>query len=417
MLKKLELHNFQGHIHTVLEFVPGVNVIFGLSRHGKTAIIRAAKWLFGNRPMGGNFFSNFAGDEGILRVAVELDDCPPISLQKRVRVKDGEKVADTAIYQIGKEEFKGVGREVPDVIQAALRISEINVQDQLDGPFLIASPPGEVGRAINKITKVEEADVWSSKLTTKVNTTTQEIEILKAQLEEKRVQLKEYADLPKIEKKIQALVDIRDRLLEAEKIKGTLEHSVEQYTDINNELSRVEARLKVEEKVILLVTLREQIVRETKEQDLLEELVAITSEVSQTQIFLVSEKKIEVLTKLLDTIEEEERKKDTLFYLKKELEDIVMMEESKETFLQSEERITELQQINQNIFEYEVQSNSIRRKAEILVGLSSQEDGASGALKKLEIEYEGVLQKMKICPFCFSEIDEKKITEILGKVV
>jgi len=55
MIKYLQIQNFQSHKDSLLEFDPGVNVIVGSSDSGKTAVIRALRWLVWNRPSGDAF--------------------------------------------------------------------------------------------------------------------------------------------------------------------------------------------------------------------------------------------------------------------------------------------------------------------------------------------------------------------------
>ena len=49
MIKSVEFQNFQSHKKTILEFVPGVNIIVGLSDAGKSAVMRAIKWCLKNQ--------------------------------------------------------------------------------------------------------------------------------------------------------------------------------------------------------------------------------------------------------------------------------------------------------------------------------------------------------------------------------
>ena len=52
MITKIEIKNFQSHKNTVLEFDKGVNVICGESDNGKSAVIRAIRWVVENYPQG-----------------------------------------------------------------------------------------------------------------------------------------------------------------------------------------------------------------------------------------------------------------------------------------------------------------------------------------------------------------------------
>ena len=67
MIDKLVIKNFQSHKHSVLVFSPRVNAITGTSDVGKTAIIRALKFILQNKPAGDDFISDWANE-----VSVEL---------------------------------------------------------------------------------------------------------------------------------------------------------------------------------------------------------------------------------------------------------------------------------------------------------------------------------------------------------
>ena len=49
-VRRITLENFQSHKHTEMEFGPELNVIVGPSDSGKSAIIRALKWVMYNEP-------------------------------------------------------------------------------------------------------------------------------------------------------------------------------------------------------------------------------------------------------------------------------------------------------------------------------------------------------------------------------
>lgn len=163
MIKSLRLKNFQSHENTELEFCDGINAILGESLSGKTAIIRALLWLFFNRPSGFRFHSDF-DKSGETRVEVKLSNEVEIF---------HEKTSGGSVYGISADGqpakiFSSVGQGVPDIIQSALNIREINISEQLDKPFLIADSASEIGKVFNRITKAEQVDSWILSLTSKI---------------------------------------------------------------------------------------------------------------------------------------------------------------------------------------------------------------------------------------------------------
>jgi DNA repair exonuclease SbcCD ATPase subunit len=54
-IKRLILENFQSHKYSEVDFAAGLNVIVGPSDTGKSAVIRALKWVLYNEPSG-DFF-------------------------------------------------------------------------------------------------------------------------------------------------------------------------------------------------------------------------------------------------------------------------------------------------------------------------------------------------------------------------
>lgn len=181
MFKFLDIKNFQSHKHTRIDFDSGVNVIFGLSQAGKTAIIRAARLLIYNRPLGGKFFSDFATDQGETTITLGLKGSDDVSISKSIKLnKNGDKQVTKTSYKIGLTEFSSPKDQVPDQIVNALNVSELNIQRQFDPPFLVASSGGEIASTINRITRLEEVDEWVSELTSEINAGNRDIARIEA---------------------------------------------------------------------------------------------------------------------------------------------------------------------------------------------------------------------------------------------
>jgi exonuclease SbcC len=144
MLKKIKIGNFQNHKETTTEFHPGVNVIVGKSESGKSAIMRALRWLIFNLPSGDDFRSYWGGETFI---DAEFSDGDISRIRK----------PSFNGYVLGMhDEFKGFGRQVPEPIADFLNIDKLNFQSQLDAPFMLSWSPSERGNFLNQIANLSD---------------------------------------------------------------------------------------------------------------------------------------------------------------------------------------------------------------------------------------------------------------------
>lgn len=143
MINNLTVENFQSHEESTLLFSPGVNCIVGTSDSGKSALLRALNWIANNRPSGEAFRSSWGG---ATLAAVELSDGTIIT-----RLKNKTE----NIYRINGKDLKAVGKDVPEEIKEALQITGINLQYQMDAPFLLSESPGEIARFLNQTVNLD----------------------------------------------------------------------------------------------------------------------------------------------------------------------------------------------------------------------------------------------------------------------
>jgi len=222
MIKQLDIINFQSHKDSSLQFAPGVNVIVGATDSGKTAILRALRWLIWNRPSGDSFRSTWGGHT---RATVELDD-HHITRHK----------GDVNSYLLDDQTFKAFGNDVPEPIKDLLNIDDINLQMQLDAPFLISASAGETASYFNRIAHLDQIDIglknlqgWLRKLSIRHEEDTERIQEL--QQAHKR-----YDYIPKFEARLEVL----------ESMQGEKNHIGAQFqklTSALNELADVEYEL------------------------------------------------------------------------------------------------------------------------------------------------------------------------------
>lgn len=246
MIEQVRLQNFQSHEDTKLNFEPGVNVIIGQSDSGKSAIIRAIRWAIWNRPLGDSFRSHWGGDTA---VTIETNDC---SVERFKGKKDHYTLNNLESEEL---KFQAFGTEPPEEVTEALALSELNVQDQMDSPFLLSNNPGEVSRHFNKIANIDQIDSalkavesWLRSYSGKIKSTDEEIERYEGQLED-------FEYLDKMEAQVEVLESMEnkfDRLLSSQR---SIERLITQIEGIDEDIEEFEELLSAEEQVDQILSL------------------------------------------------------------------------------------------------------------------------------------------------------------------
>lgn len=236
-IKSITLTNFQSHTNTTIRPAPGgqLTVITGCSDSGKTACIRALKWLLYNQPQGADFMRTGAK---FCRVSVEYGDP---GTGEVVATVIRERTAGTNRYKIikpGKEPevFEGFGGNVPlEVVEITgvqtVKIADqdllLNLSEQLDGPFLgsksTISSPGRA-KILGKLAGTEEIDVASTETGRDLFRRNQDEKRLTEEIELLTNQIAEFDYLEKLAKKIERLEAICLRVKESEVRRINLEN-------------------------------------------------------------------------------------------------------------------------------------------------------------------------------------------------
>lgn len=155
MIKKIELRNFQSHKHTVIDFSEGINVLCGESDNGKTAIIRAIRWVYENRPLGTDKLNSNWNKKFKEPMSVKLTLDNNIWVE---RMRDGS--FNGYKYSDGESEISldAVGSDVPQKIKDLLNFTDVNFQFQLDSPYLLSMSAPEASRYLNQIIHLDSID-------------------------------------------------------------------------------------------------------------------------------------------------------------------------------------------------------------------------------------------------------------------
>lgn len=189
MITGIEIKKFQCHKETYIEFSPKVNVIKGESRSGKSAIMRAFKWAFFNRPTGEGFKSSFANKKDDIEVSVFFDDDQYITRRKGKQNQ----------YLTGDLELSAVGFDVPDEIKAITKIKEINFQGQHDKYFLLGETAGFVGKTLSEFVGLGIIDEKTKIINKIINETNMRSKINEEDLKKAEEKLLSFSHLNEIE--------------------------------------------------------------------------------------------------------------------------------------------------------------------------------------------------------------------------
>lgn len=206
-IKKIHLENFQSHKDTELYFDDGLTVILGQTDQGKSAIIRALKWVLYNEPRGADFIT--VGCK-LCRVTIEMDDGTVIT-----RERDGQKNRYILIKDGEEQIFEGFGYNVPLEIIKAHGIpkiyidrdstSAVNLAEQLEGPFLISESGSNRAKALGRLVGVHIIDAAQRSTIKDLLDADQRRKQVEKEIEDIKEDLKSYQDIDLILEKISEL--------------------------------------------------------------------------------------------------------------------------------------------------------------------------------------------------------------------
>ena len=217
MIEKIKLTNFQSHLDTEVDLVPGINVLIGSSDNGKSAILRGLYWNWRNRPLGDGFIKD--GEE-FSEVTVNYKNRKSAFDVLRRRGKSEN------LYKISTLEDSFIaGTNVPKEIEEAINFSDINFQSQFSPYFLVFDSPGSIATYIRSVTGLNEIDKVVKSLTTKKNNTESEIKKLNTDLKLLEEKLEKLNKVPvlEIERNIQKAKNLSESLIVLKREKQKIE--------------------------------------------------------------------------------------------------------------------------------------------------------------------------------------------------
>jgi len=154
LIQSVKLTHFQSHENTLINLHPGVNSIIGSSNSGKTSVLRGLLWVIYNRPSGQAFISHW--NQTKKGVPIESTEVA-VTLENDTIIRGRDK--DFNGYRINdKKPLEAIRMDVPEIVSSLFNLGEVNIQKQMDAPFLLSESAGEVARFFNREIRLDLID-------------------------------------------------------------------------------------------------------------------------------------------------------------------------------------------------------------------------------------------------------------------
>lgn len=230
-INEIFVEGFQSHTNCHFNLGNGLNVITGPSDSGKTAIIRAVRWVAFNEPQGEAFVNESVGHA---TVAIHLDNGITISKHRR-KGKTSYRIQTNP----GDEGSVFEKSEVPEEVKQLLGITKqtfgdfvtaLNFAFQLEAPFLISETPSSGAKVLGKLAGTEAVDLAVKSVSKDTYAARQERLLAEKEIERLAGNLLEYLDVDDKVQQLKTTESLMEHVEELHKKKESLKEIAQIYT-------------------------------------------------------------------------------------------------------------------------------------------------------------------------------------------
>ncbi|MFA5397363.1 MAG: AAA family ATPase [Methanogenium sp.] len=336
MIKEINIKNFQSHKDTKMSLHPGLNVIVGTSYSGKSAILRALRWLVENKAPKGTYRSFWGGDTSIELV---LDD------HSATRGRTDKENT----YALDGEILKAFKTDVPDPVRNLLNFNEINLQKQHDMPFLVSKSGPEIQRTLNEIANLDLIDTTMANLNGSKLKTSAEINDIKEKLKAYEIKIVALETVELIKEKSVTLKELSNS---TQTKKKRYESLLDVISSTKNYKDQIEYRLKQAECYRNLQMIVDCINTQKGRENTLEAILGTIESINSVNLRLVEAVKNQEKYKNLESLKERASnthiKETTLFSQKSHLVSIKYIAE------QIKELKEDIPNLERVLFDYQI---------------------------------------------------------------
>lgn len=253
MLEKVIIKGFQKWRSLILDLSDPITILWGATDKGKSAILRALRWVCLNqRP---KKYLNWKSARASVTIFIH-----------------GHKIKRTQglkknTYSLDGKVLKSFNKGVPDEISKILKLSDINFQRQHEAHFWISLPPIQVSKELNQIVDLSIIDRSLSKVGGMIREKQSAIRISKERLQEARA----------VRKELRWVVDAADDLQEIQILSDKFTGQQKELVRIEDLLTNVQNAQDEKDKLDVAVTKGVKLVawaEKLRKVDRLEELLS-----------------------------------------------------------------------------------------------------------------------------------------------
>lgn len=427
-IEYIEILNFQSHDNTKLHFDEGVNVIIGPSDSGKTAVIRALKWIFFNEPSGTDIIKK---GEDSAKVTLKLNTGFKI-IRGRSKSKNYYEIISP---ENETQRFEGFGVNVPQEIINLTGINKIdlgnmkkslNIAEQLESPFLITDSPSIKANALGKLAGVDIIDKALGNLSKDMYEINSARKSIESEIRDQKDILKNFEYLKDDKIKIERLEYLFNQVDEYKTKLNTLNDLEKKYSNnlekTNQTIEYLEKFKNLDELFLIYEKMAYKVNNLKLYSNLNNKLLYTDSKIKELEILLRkidTDKISNIYSNLLEinkTLEKYKYVYKNFVNINKQINQVEKTLKKYPDILYVDKLLVELSTLNINKEKLSKLKNSLDNVNQKLEEGNNYVEKLISNYKTAVNTYIELLKESGTCPICYNKIDDEHIERILEEL-
>ncbi len=427
-IEYIEILNFQSHANTKLDFDEGVNVIIGPSDSGKTAVIRALKWIFFNEPSGTDIIKK---GEDSAKVTLKLNTGFKI-IRGRSKSKNYYEIISP---ENETQRFEGFGLNVPQEIIDLTGINKIdlgnmkkslNIAEQLESPFLITESPSIKANALGKLAGVDIIDKALGNLSKDIYEINSDRKSIEKEIKDQKDILKNFEYLKDEKVKIERLEYLFNQVDEYKTKLNTLNDLKNKYDNnlekTNHTIEYLEKFKNLDELFLIYEKMAYKVNNLKLYSNLNNKLLYTDSKIKELEILLRkidTDKISNIYSNLLEinkTLEKYKYVYKNFVNINKQINQVEKTLKKYPDIVYVDKLLVELSTLNINKEKLSKLKNSLDNVNQKLEEGNNYVEKLISNYKTAVNTYIELLKESGTCPICYNKIDDEHIERILEEL-